>query len=75
MLKEVKDDPRTQSIPVVLLTSSAEERDLVGSYKLGGNAYIQKPVDFKQFRDIVKQLGLSWLVVNPTSPGSAFRAC
>ncbi|HET8825380.1 MAG TPA: response regulator, partial [Terriglobales bacterium] len=64
VLKQIKEDVRTRSIPVVILTSSREERDLVSSYRLGVNSYIQKPVDFDQFRDTVKQLGLYWLVVN-----------
>jgi len=64
VLKQIKEDARTKTIPVVILTSSKEERDLVSSYKLGVNSYIQKPVDFDQFRDTVKQLGLYWLVVN-----------
>jgi len=64
VLKQIKEDPRTKAIPVVILTSSKEERDLVSSYRMGVNSYIQKPVDFDQFRDTVKQLGLYWLVVN-----------
>jgi CheY-like chemotaxis protein len=68
VLRELKGDPRTQAIPVVVLTSSREERDLVESYKLGANAYIQKPVDFASFRQAVKQLGLFWLVVNQPPP-------
>ena len=64
VLKQIKEDARTKTIPVVVLTSSKEERDLVSSYRLGVNSYIQKPVDFDQFRDTVKQLGLYWLVVN-----------
>ena len=64
VLKQIKGDARTRTIPVVILTSSKEERDLVSSYRLGVNSYIQKPVDFDQFRDTVKQLGLYWLVVN-----------
>ena len=74
VLKEVKGDPRTKAIPVVILTSSREEQDLVNGYKLGGNAYIQKPVDFAQFRETVKQLGLFWLVVNQPPPVAAFQA-
>ncbi len=58
VLKQIKDDARTRTIPVVVLTSSREERDLVISCKLGVNSYIQKPVDFDQFHDTVKQLGL-----------------
>ena len=68
VLREIKENPRTRSIPVVALTSSREERDLVMSYQLGVNSYIQKPVDFAQFRETVKQLGLYWLVVNQAPP-------
>lgn len=64
VLKQLKSNSQTKNIPVVILTSSKEERDLVSSYNLGANSYIQKPVDFDQFRDTVKQLGLYWLVVN-----------
>ena len=64
VLKRIKSDSRTRKVPVVILTSSKEERDLVSSYKLGVNSYIQKPVDFDQFRDTVKRVGLYWLVVN-----------
>jgi len=68
----VKSDSRTKAIPVVILTSSKEEKDLVNGYHLGANSYIQKPVDFDQFREIVKQLGLYWLVVNEPPPNGAF---
>ena len=64
VLQQLKNDPRTKSIPVVILTSSKEERDLIDSYNLGANSYIQKPVDFEQFRQTVKQMGLYWLVTN-----------
>jgi CheY-like chemotaxis protein len=64
VLKQVKADPRTKTIPVVVMTSSKEERDLVSSYNLGVNSYIQKPVDFDQFRETVKSVGLYWLVIN-----------
>ena len=64
VLKQVKSDPRTKVIPVVIMTSSKEERDLVASYHLGANSYIQKPVDFDQFRETVKTVGLYWLVIN-----------
>jgi CheY-like chemotaxis protein len=64
VLKQLKDDPRTRSIPVVILTSSKEERDLIKGYGLGANSYIQKPVDFEQFRQTIKSVGLYWLVVN-----------
>jgi CheY-like chemotaxis protein len=74
VLRAVKGDPRTQAIPIVVLTSSREENDLVESYKLGVNAYIQKPVEFDSFRQAVKQLGLFWLVVNEAPPPTAFRS-
>lgn len=64
VLKRIKADPRTKTIPVVILTSSKEEADLVNGYKLGVNSYIQKPVDFDKLRDTVRQVGLYWLVVN-----------
>jgi CheY-like chemotaxis protein len=64
VLKRLKGDPRTKTIPVVILTSSREERDLVNGYGLGANSYIQKPVDFDQFRTTVKNVGLYWLVIN-----------
>ena len=64
VLKQLKNDSRTKTIPVVIMTSSNEERDLVEGYNLGVNSYIQKPVDFDQFRSTVKTLGLYWLVVN-----------
>lgn len=73
VLSAVKGDPRTQAIPVVILTSSREESDLVESYKLGVNAYIQKPVEFDSFRQAVKQLGLFWMVVNEPPPSTSFR--
>src|SRR5437764_6075881 len=68
VLRRLKADPRTQCIPVVILTSSKEERDLVKGYGLGANSYIQKPVDFDQFRDTVKNVGLYWLVINQPAP-------
>jgi CheY-like chemotaxis protein len=64
VLKQLKADDRTKTIPVVILTSSKEERDLVKGYGLGANSYIQKPVDFDQFRETVKAVGLYWLVIN-----------
>jgi len=64
VLKRVKGDARTRTIPVVLMTSSREERDMVGGYDLGVNSYLQKPVDFDEFRKMVKLLGLYWLVTN-----------
>lgn len=64
VLRQLKADARTKEIPVVILTSSKEERDLFSSYGLGVNSYIQKPVDFDQFRETVKNVGLYWLVIN-----------
>jgi CheY-like chemotaxis protein len=64
VLKRLKSDARTRSIPVIVLTSSAEERDIVESYDLGVNSYIVKPVDFQQFNEAIRQLGLYWLVMN-----------
>jgi two-component system response regulator len=66
VLSKLKADERTRSIPVVMLTSSKEERDIVETYKLGVNAYIVKPLDFEQFGTAVGQLGLFWLVLNQT---------
>ena len=74
VLKAIKQDPRTKAIPVVIMTSSREERDMVDGYKLGVNAYVQKPVDFEQFRGVVKELGLFWLVINQAPPSHAFDA-
>jgi len=68
VLREVKNNPLTRCIPVVVLTSSREERDLVDSYWLGVNSYLQKPVDFDQFRAMVKQIGFYWMVVNQIAP-------
>ena len=73
VLRQVKSDPRTRAIPVVILTASREEKDMVNGYHMGVNGYIQKSVDFDRFRDVVKQLGLYWLVVNEPPPASAFR--
>jgi two-component system response regulator len=64
VLKQIKANPRTKNIPVVILTSSKEERDLVNGYQLGANSYIQKPVDFAQFRQTIKAAGLYWLLIN-----------
>jgi CheY-like chemotaxis protein len=64
VLRRVKSDPKTRAMPVVVLTSSREERDIVDSYKLGVNSYIVKPVDFEQFVNAVRKLGLYWLLLN-----------
>jgi two-component system response regulator len=73
VLKQIKGDPRTKTIPVVLMTSSREERDMVSGYNLGVNSYLQKPVDFEQFRKMIKLLGMYWLVTNqpPVANGRA----
>jgi two-component system response regulator len=64
VLRQVRSDPRTKLIPVVMLTSSAEDRDVMESYELGVNSYIVKPVDFEQFSETARQLGYYWLLVN-----------
>ena len=74
VLRALKEDPRTKSIPVVVMTSSKEQRDMVEGYHLGVNSYIQKPVDFDQFREIIGQLGFYWLVINQPPPRDAFLA-
>jgi two-component system response regulator len=70
VLRQVKADPRTRAVPIVVMTSSKEERDLVSSYNLGANSYIQKPVDFEQFRETVKTVGLYWIVINQRPAGN-----
>ena len=72
VLRAIRGDARTKMIPVVILTSSKEQRDIVEGYKLGVNAYIQKPVDFEEFRRVIEQMGLFWLVVNQPPPREAF---
>lgn len=68
VLKRVRADDRTKLLPVVILTSSKEEKDLINGYSLGCNSYIRKPVDFSQFAEAVKQLGLYWLLLNEPVP-------
>jgi two-component system response regulator len=70
VLKRIRSDRRTKYLPVVILTSSDEERDLVESYELGANSYVRKPVDFNQFAAAVQQLELYWLVLNQAPPGN-----
>jgi two-component system response regulator len=68
VLRTVRLDERTKLLPVVILTSSLEEQDLIRGYGLGANSYVRKPVDFVQFSEAVRQLGLYWLVLNETPP-------
>jgi len=68
VLKSLRADERTKLIPVVMLTSSTQEEDIIASYKLGANSYVRKPVDFNQFAEAVRQLGLYWLLVNQRPP-------
>ena len=68
VLREIRANPSTQLLRVVILTSSKEEQDLINGYRLGANSYIRKPVDFGQFMEAVRQLGLYWLVLNETPP-------
>ena len=64
VLRQIRADLRTRAVPVVMLTSSAEERDMIESYKMGVNSYIVKPVDFEKFAEVIRQLGLYWLCLN-----------
>lgn len=73
VLRQLKNDARTRSIPVVVMTSSKEQRDMIDGYQLGVNSYIQKPVDFQDFREIVTKLGFYWLVINQPPPRDAFQ--
>ncbi|MBI4523296.1 MAG: response regulator [Deltaproteobacteria bacterium] len=70
VLRQIKADSQLKTVPVVILTSSREERDLIESYRLGVNAYVIKPVDFHQFVDAVKELGVFWAIINRPPPGS-----
>jgi CheY-like chemotaxis protein len=73
VLREIRSDERLKLIPVVVLTSSREDRDMVASYKLGVNAYVVKPVDFHEFVNAVKELGVFWAMINEPPPGSIVR--
>ena len=68
VLARIRADERTKTFPVVIITSSREEQDIASGYKLGANSYVRKPVDFTQFADAVRQLGLYWLVLNEPPP-------
>jgi CheY-like chemotaxis protein len=74
VLQQIRSDEKLKLIPVVVLTSSREERDMVTSYKLGVNAYVVKPVDFHEFVNAVKELGVFWAVINEPPPGSVKKS-
>ncbi len=74
VLRAIKADERTRFIPVVVLTSSNQERDLVECYRLGVNSYLEKPVDFQKFQEVVRQFGMYWLMVNQLPPLAAFKS-
>jgi len=70
VLQQIKSDDQLKMIPVVVLTSSREERDMIASYRLGVNAYVVKPVDFHEFVNAIKELGVFWAIINEPPPGS-----
>ena len=73
VLERLRSDPRTKLIPVVILTSSSEEEDVLKSYRLGANSYVRKPVEFAHFTEAVKNLSLYWLLINQSLPNSPVR--
>ena len=73
VLREIKSDDKLKVIPVVVLTSSREEKDMVASYRLGVNAYVVKPVDFHEFVNAIKELGVFWAIINEPPPGSVAK--
>jgi CheY-like chemotaxis protein len=73
VLRQLRGDPALRHVPVVMITSSREEQDLVNSYQLGVNAYVVKPVDFRQFVDSIKQIGFFWAIINEPPPGIVKR--
>jgi len=68
VLRQLRADERTQLLPVVILTSSKEEQDMIDSYRLGANSYVRKPVDFNEFTEAIRQLKLYWLIINEAPP-------
>jgi CheY-like chemotaxis protein len=75
VLRRIRAQERTKLLSVVILTSSKEEQDLISSYSLGANSYIRKPVDFAQFTEAIRELGLYWLVLNEPPPQHGVRSC
>jgi two-component system, response regulator len=73
ILRAIKSDPRTKAMPVVVMTSSRQQRDMVESYQLGVNSYIQKPINFADFQELIRQLGWYWLAINQPPPSGAFK--
>ncbi|HSY43996.1 MAG TPA: response regulator [Candidatus Acidoferrum sp.] len=73
VLRQMRTDPAIKHVPVVMLTSSREEQDLIRSYALGVNAYVVKPVDFQKFVESVKQIGMFWAIINEPPPGTVKR--
>jgi two-component system, response regulator len=73
VLRAVKSDPRTKAVPVVVMTSSRQQRDMVESYHLGVNSFIQKPINFGEFQEVIRHLGYYWLAVNQPPPSEAFQ--
>ena len=73
VLRRIRSSERTRLLPVVILTSSAEERDILEGYRLGTNSYVRKPVDFVEFTEAVRQLGLYWLLLNQPPPTSGIQ--
>jgi two-component system response regulator len=68
VLKQIRSHPKTKIVPVVILTTSKEDSDLLSGYELGANSYVRKPIDFHQFTDVVKSLGTYWLIINEKAP-------
>jgi two-component system response regulator len=73
VLRALKNERATRAIPVVILTSSREQKDLIEGYRLGASAYVQKPVDFDQFRQTIREIGLFWIMLNQPPPTEAFE--
>ncbi|MFY9904636.1 MAG: response regulator [Terriglobales bacterium] len=74
VLRAIRADERTKAIPVVILTSSKEQKDLIEGYKLGVNAYAQKPIDFERFSETIRQIGMFWVLINQAAPPGSFVA-